>query len=433
VTTQQTTQLPLKVSQNRRFLVVQNDAPFLIHGDTAWSIITAITREEAEQYLADRAEKGFNALIINLIEHKFNGPLTRTGEHPFKNPLDVSTPNDAYFDYAAWVIERAASYGMVIFLAPMYLGYKHPLNDDGWYQEARLSGPEKCYRYGRYLGKRFAGFNNIIWMMGGDRNPDGVVEEHNSLLMGIKENDKHSLFTAHPHPEEPTPERYGGTNWGGWLDVNVTYTYGIVHRRLLADYTRRPVLPFVLIESSYEGEHNATPVQIRRQAYWANLSGACGQFLGNNPIWLYNPGWKEAMNLEGSKSMVHVKTFFQSRPWHELVPDSRRASDGVTAVRTNIIVSGVGELNGMDYMAAARTADGSTIMAYMPTAREVTLDLGRVRGNRCQAWWFDPRSGKSQPAGEYPTGGEQRFNPPGEGDWGLVIDDVEKNYPAPGA
>lgn len=55
------TSFPLNVSANRRYLVDQNERPFLIHGDTAWSIITAISEGEADQYLANRAEKGFNS------------------------------------------------------------------------------------------------------------------------------------------------------------------------------------------------------------------------------------------------------------------------------------------------------------------------------------------------------------------------------------
>jgi hypothetical protein len=54
---------PLKIGSERRHLVDQNDQPFLVHGDTAWSIITALTKAEAEHYLANRAAKGFNALI----------------------------------------------------------------------------------------------------------------------------------------------------------------------------------------------------------------------------------------------------------------------------------------------------------------------------------------------------------------------------------
>jgi hypothetical protein len=35
---------------------------------------------------------------------------------------------------------------------------------------------------------------------------------------------------------------------------------------LLAAYSQTPVRPFVLIEAVYEGEHDARPEEIRRQA-----------------------------------------------------------------------------------------------------------------------------------------------------------------------
>jgi hypothetical protein len=410
---------PLAISADRRYLVDQEGKPFLIHGDTAWSIISALTKDEAELYLANRAAKGFNAIIVNLVEHKFNGPLNRYGEHPFKNPEDLSIPNDNYFDHADWVIQRAADYGIVVFLAPLYLGYKHKANDDGWYHEAHISGMNKCWKYGQYVGKRYTRFNNIVWMMGGDRNPDGVVDEVNSLIQGIKDYDTHALFAAHAHPDETTAERYG---WGGWLDLNSTYTYQIVHKKLLLDYNRKPVMPFILMETTYEGEHNASAVQIRRQAYWATLCGACGQFLGNRPTWLFDPGWQSAIDAVGSQDMVHLKAFYTSRPWFNLVPDQKH----------EVLTDGLGEFNGMDYLTAARTADGSTLMAYMPTARTVTIDMSKLSGSKLSAWWFDPGSGDAQPAGEFQTTGVQQLTPPGEGDWCLVIDNKELNLPSPG-
>jgi hypothetical protein len=410
---------PLKVSANRRFLVDQNDRPFLIHGDTAWSLISALDEAEVERFLANRADKGFNALIVNLIEHHFNGPLNRKGEHPFLDPKDLSTPNDSYFDYAEWALRKAAEYGFVVLLAPLYLGYRNPADTDGWFHEARSGGANRCYRYGRYIGERFAGLNNLIWMMGGDRNPDGVVNEVNSLIQGIKAFDKRSLFTAHAHPEELTPEQYG---WDGWLDLSGTYTYRIVHKRLLMDYNRRPVLPFVLMESTYEGEHNASPVQIRRQAYWANLCGATGQFLGNRPIWLFDPGWEAALESQGSRDMVHVKTLFTARPWHDLIPDQRHV----------VVTGGLGEFNGLDYLAAALTSDGGTLIAYLPSARTITVDLAKISGESARGWWFNPRTGEAQQAGEFPTRDQIQLTPPTEGDWALVLDDAARNLPAPG-
>ncbi len=47
-------------------------------------------------------------------------------------------------------------------------------------------------------------------------------------------------------------------------------------------------MPFILMEATYEGEYNASEVQVRRQAYFASLCGAFGQFMGNNPLWPFD-------------------------------------------------------------------------------------------------------------------------------------------------
>jgi len=426
------TTFPIKIGAGGRRLVDQNDRPFLVHGDTAWSIITALTSAEAEQYLANRAAKGFNALIVNLIEHKFNGPLTRDGEHPFTNPNDLSTPNEKYWAHADWVLQKAAEYGFVVFLAPMYLGARTAKNDEGWFVEALLTGLGGCREYGRFLGRRYTNQPNLVWMMGGDRNPGDCQEHTLAVVRGIKEFDSRHLFTAHPAPEFHTPDVYG---FGNWLDFNVSYTYGIVHSFLIADYNREPAVPFVLIESSYEGEHNAPPVQIRRQAYWALLRGATGQFLGNNPIWAFWPGWQAAMDAEGSRSMAHLKRLFESRPWQTLVPDQFSFNPWYEldfASEKRVVVGGWGEQRGLDFLAAAYTADRRTLIAYMPTSREVTVDMARLTGDAKLCWWFDPRTGQAQSAGVLPGLGLIKFTPPSDGDWVLVIDDAAANLPAPG-
>src|SRR5688572_28686442 len=52
----------LEVSQNKRFLVRENGAPFFYLGDTAWELFHRLNREEAERYLKDRAAKGFTVI-----------------------------------------------------------------------------------------------------------------------------------------------------------------------------------------------------------------------------------------------------------------------------------------------------------------------------------------------------------------------------------
>jgi Protein of unknown function (DUF4038) len=331
----------LRVSANRRYLVDQNNIPYLMQGDAAWSLIVGLNDTEAEQYFRNRRDKGFNTVIVELIEHRFcrKPPLNEAGDAPFTTPGDFSTPNEKYFAHADWVIRKAGKYNIRVLLTPIYLGYVG--TNEGWIEELLKLEPEKCLAYGRYLGKRYKDFDNIIWLMGGDRNPGSALEKVDLIALGIREYDRRHLFTAHCHPENSAVDQYGR---GGWLDFNSTYSYEIIHRKLLTDYNRNPAWPFFLIESSYEGEHNASDVQIRRQAYWSVLCGGFGHIFGNNPIWhLGGPGlfpvkmtWQNAMDLPGSIGMMHWGRFFRSRPWFELVPDQKH----------EVVTAGLGEFNG---------------------------------------------------------------------------------------
>jgi hypothetical protein len=138
---------PVHVTPDRRHVVDQTGLPFLIHGDMPWSLIAALSKEEAERYLENRRQKRFNSIVVNLIEHKFRGPVNRYGDGPFTTPGDFSTPNEKYFQHADWVIRRAGEKGIQVFLAPIYLGYKG--TDEGWIEEALANDPEKCRHWGR--------------------------------------------------------------------------------------------------------------------------------------------------------------------------------------------------------------------------------------------------------------------------------------------
>lgn len=45
--------------------------PFLNQGDSPWSPIVRLTLEEAELHLENRRGKGFNLVMVNLLEHAF--------------------------------------------------------------------------------------------------------------------------------------------------------------------------------------------------------------------------------------------------------------------------------------------------------------------------------------------------------------------------
>src|SRR5882672_12100710 len=69
--THRAARFPLEIAVGQRYLRDMSGAPFLIQGDAAWSLIADLTREEADAYLADRAARGFNTILVNLLEHRF--------------------------------------------------------------------------------------------------------------------------------------------------------------------------------------------------------------------------------------------------------------------------------------------------------------------------------------------------------------------------
>jgi hypothetical protein len=189
-------------------------------------------------------------------------------------------------------------------------------------------------------------------------------------------------------------------------------------------------MPYFMMESAYENEHNSTPQQLRSEAYWPLLCGAMGHIFGNCPIWHFSstPGWcgisdwKAQLNLPGSVSMDYLQKLFRSRPWHLLVPDFDH----------KVIIDGYGQWGSKDWITAACTSDGKTIIAYMPSGRQVTIDLSMINGKKARCWWYNPENGIVVDKGTFPAEGPRQFIPPSDSDWILVIDDASCKYSPPG-
>ena len=73
----------LIVSENNRFLIFEDGTPFFWLGDTAWELFHRLTKNEAEQYLKNRLEKGFTVIQAVILAELdgLNIPNTE-GEKP---------------------------------------------------------------------------------------------------------------------------------------------------------------------------------------------------------------------------------------------------------------------------------------------------------------------------------------------------------------
>jgi hypothetical protein len=401
------TRFPLCVSRDRRRLFDADGKAVLLQGDAAWSLIANTTLDGTRYYIEDRRRKGFNAVIVSLIERLFakDPPRNLVGDEPFTTPGDFRTPNETYMAHAARVLDIAEENGILVILHPAYLGYPSPSypgyqgRAEGWYDEVLANGPEGCRAWGEYLGRRFGKFKNIIWSIGGDRNPEEALAGLDQIARGLRATGSDNLFTAHVLPESSPVDVYPHADW---LDLNPTYTYEVVHRKLIHDWKRDPVYPFFLIESTYEGEHNASALQIRRQAYWSVLCGGNGHCMGNKPIWLFAEGWEAALDLPGSVAMARWGAFFRSLPWAAFVPD----------LDHEIVTAGLGEARGLDRVTAAVTPDRRLTVAYLPVQRAVAVQAGALAGPHLRVGWFDPATGRRLSAGTLVAEDRATLTPP---------------------
>ncbi len=420
---------PLAIGPTGRTLVGQEGSPFFLSGDAAWSLVAQVSQQDAVAYLDDRRQRGFNGVLVSLVEHEFatNAPANFYGEAPF-NGRPFTNFNEAYFDHADAVISAAAQRDIVVFLFPAYLGWD--CGQQGWCAEVRSASAAEMKAWGRFVGERYQSFDNVVWVIGGDTIPPSDVKgKLASLAEGIREFDTRHLITSHNTPAQSAREVWPPASYP-WHQLNNVYTDNITYGPSKQAYEATPVQPFFNIEGYYENEHGMTARQLRAQAYWTVLSGAFGYVFGNCPIWHFGSSaswcgtnnWRRALDSEGAHGMTNAKRLFTSRSWHLLEPDFDH----------QVLTRGYGSWGSSGYVTAARASDGSSVIAYLPSRRRVTVDMSKIAGSEANVWWYQPSDGSSSLVGTFPTSGSQRFRPSNSSDWVLVIDNAELGLAAPG-
>lgn len=434
----------IRVSRNRRFLVHADGTPFFWLADTAWELFHRLNREEVEIYLENRRSKGFTAIqAVVLAELDGLNAPNPYGDRPLQDN-NPTRPNEAYFRHVDFVVSTAREKGLCMAMLPTW-GDKVGSRPRSWgVGPAGLINTSNAREYGRFLGARYREYPNLVWVLGGDRSPEGYLDVWRELAAGLAEGDggRH-LKTYHP---------WGGTSssmWlhhEPWLDFNLLQSGhdSKVPRNYLMishDYNLSPAKPCLDGEPAYEDHPvNWNPengyfddFDVRQRAYYALFSGAHGHTYGCHPIWQFwqegrepisaaRTPWQKAMDLPGAFDMAHVRNLMESRPMLLRVPDQ------------SIVVSDHGE--GRGYVAATRAADGSYAFVYVPDGRPVVVRMDAISGRCARAYWYDPREGASHEIGSFPTWGTREFAAPsaGEGcDWVLVLDDESRGFPSPGS
>ncbi len=409
--------LPLRPSQDGRLLVDQTDTPVLLVADAAWSLMTFIPTADAKYYLDYRAAQGFNAIITALPPP---WPLTPQkgqnvyGESPWTGQPFLS-PNEAFFAHADTLIDYAASKGIIVILLPAFIGYQCSVDGYGWSSEMQSRSLEEMRAWGNWIGQRYHNRKNIIWSMGGDCDPTacgGIGERMLQVAAGIREYDPVGLMTNHNQRGTTGADHYEAEPWLTLNNVYVDPSNVCVLARQARSVS--PAKPFFLVEGWYEDDdHNPTQQQLRAQTYWTMLMGGCGYLFGNLSVYMHNTDWMDQLTTGGTASQIHARKLFLSRHWQRFVPDETHV----------VMTSGYGTFGASDYATTATTSDSTSIIAYLPTQRTVTIDPSSLSGDSIYASWFNPTTGAFVRIGTY-TNSTRDYVPPTSDDWVLVIDNA---------
>lgn len=434
----------LKVSENKRYLMTGSGEPFFWLGDTGWLLFGNLSREEADIYLQDRADKGFNVIQIMvlhtmdytnyygdsaLIDGNAATPQVTAG-NDFLDPEQYD-----FWDHADYIIDLAAAKRLYVGLVPVW----------GSNVKAGAVNVEQAAIYADWLANRYEDRSNVIWLNGGDLRGDIAPAVWNTIGETIKRVSPGQLMTFHPRGRTTSSIWFHEKDW---LDFNM---FQSGHRRYDQDDTEwcfgednwryvtndlalLPPKPTLDGEPSYEGipqglHDTQQPYwmdnDVRRYAYWSVFSGSFGHTYGHSAVMqFYQPGdkepayganvyWTEAKDATGAQQMKNLKKLMLSRPYFERVPDQS-------------LISGV---PGEKYEHLLATRGKNYAMIYSYTGRDIPVVMAEISGEQVKASWFNPRTGTESEIGEFENKGLHTFDCPGEtsegNDWVLVLDSIK--------
>lgn len=418
------------VDASGRFFVDQSGQPILVKGDSPWSAIVDLSVDEWRQWCADRQARGFNAAIVSALGNSVNGGpsdsgATTDGLLPFSD--GQFTPDEAYWSRVDDFVRIAAEHGITMFLYPV----------DGWVVSESMHGVvahmdgDQARRYGEWIARRYATAPNVMWMGGGDFEPrTGTPGEviHEGVFDGIRR------YDARPYSMQTIYQRSSSRMWPEWrdrVDWDFLYTRLPPYELVWESWDLTPARPSLFGEGVYAGMYDNPEAASRMQLGWALTSGSPGDFYGT-PDWSFEEGWEDRLGQETTQQVSAMRAAVEATAWYTLVPDREFITSGAgrpyrfpkindpaspsqfdDADAPNAS-SSPPTLAEHDYATAAVAPDGSLAIAYLPTARTITIDRDAL-GPDPTGTWFDAQTGATTPAQL------DALTPPSAGDWLLIV------------
>lgn len=419
----------LRISDNGRYFVTQDGRPFSWLADTAWTVPARLKWDDVSCYMQTRKSQGFTVLQMVALDPEFNPEMLDPDGNPALIDGNADKPNERYFAYFDSVLDMAERYGFYVLLLPFW---GQLVTGDDWSGRTwPVTITEKsAYGFARWLGERCRHRKNILWCLGGDRQPIHKGRDFRpvwrraaeGLAAGVLGRDLRSdedtemwrelLITYHACYERETGECSTFSYWDekeAWISFVMLQSghgsevknYNLVQR----EYKAR-VMPVWDGEPAYEMMPTEWPVRdnssfhgaymVRKRAYWSLLSGAFGFTYGHASIWncisekernqVSKVTWFEAMHSEGAAQMKILRDFMEA-----VHPQTYQPCQNL------FVDEGTDDLH--SHVQAAVSPGGERVLVYFPVGGERTLRMKEFISEkslpeRLHAFWFDPKTGE---------------------------------------
>ncbi len=366
----------LAVSDNKRFLMYEDKTPFFWLADTAWEIFHRLDLNQAEEYFKVRAEQSFN-VIQAVVLSEFDGlrAPNANGDTPLlkdeKGEYSPELLNEAYFVHIDNIIKLAEKYGIYVALVPTW-GDKWNIK---WGKGPEIFTPENARVFGKLLGERYKDFDNIVWVMGGDRP---IEEPHHlpiirEMAEGVKEGGSTHIMTFHPMGGKSSSEWVHDETWLDFNMIQSGHSNHITksHEMIEEDYNKTPIKPVVEGECNYE-DHIISfrpengyfdDTDVRRASYYAVFAGSLGVTYGHHSVWSMikdedevenNPkndvpyyflmSMEQALSRPGANQMKHLKNLIESVDFFSRKPAQERLAVNYEGALHQVATEGDGYL-----------------------------------------------------------------------------------------
>jgi hypothetical protein len=427
----------IKVSDNHHYLMeASTGKPFFLLADTAWNL-NALTNEEVDIYLKDRAGHGFNTVMFCLDFFPQAAAENAYGQAAYVG-ADKTELNPQYFSYCDRIVNEAGDLGLHMMLYAMWGGKSAGIMN--------TYTPAQLHTIGVSLGARYKTHPNVILVAGGESTPPYVdVERVNAIGSGLKEGcEGKNLVVVHPCSNRSSSLALSDS---GWLDFYMSQVKSgkggetvDMTQYVSKDFGLPALKPTMVVEHRYEVGTGEPPVIQRRSLYCSVFAGGCGYAYGHNALWQmsphtaqkwmlsgWNPGvakWSDALDTVAVDELKFIKPLLYSRPYFSRIPDQK------------LILAGQGD-DIADRVQATRDGEAkggaNYIFVYIASPKDVTIDTSAIAAKSLNACWFDPENGACETiADNFANPGKMVLAKRTKGqDWVAVIDDASKKYAEP--